>query len=263
MTMKRKRKKRWRCRPDGRPCSPTGCVAMTYRMVSAPSSSTTPWTALTPSTTSSSLQRIAEATPAAAAAAAAVAAAAVAPVAATWWHDNHFVAELAMCPWRASSLLRELAWSCRGCRCWCRRMTSSARATRRGKWCSRRRRWRCVRCQVCRWSLIELLPVHRRPATGPQGPMDGVREAQEQRLEDVAACRRPDRQRSRNRSCSKAARPTESFVGDWVSHGGEPAFVAVVGLARWLRVGKSWLSRNIGKRYRTWHVGKEKHKTRV
>lgn len=37
--------------------------------------------------------------------------------------------------------------------------------------------------------------------------MDDVRKTQEQRLEAVAACRHPDRQRSRNRSCSKAARP--------------------------------------------------------
>jgi len=50
--------------------------------------------------------------------------------------------------------------------------------------------------------------------------MDGVREAQEQRLESVAVCCCPDRQRSHNRSCSKAVRPTKRFVGDWVSHGG-------------------------------------------
>jgi len=50
--------------------------------------------------------------------------------------------------------------------------------------------------------------------------MDDVRETQEQELKAVAACRYPDRQHSRNRSCSKAARPTKRFVGDWVSHGG-------------------------------------------
>lgn len=51
--------------------------------------------------------------------------------------------------------------------------------------------------------------------------MDDVRKTQEQGLQEaVAACRHPDRQRSRNRSCSKAARPTKRFVGDWVSHGG-------------------------------------------
>lgn len=72
--------------------------------------------------------------------------------------------------------------------------------------------------------------------------MDGVREAQEQRLEDVAACRRPDRQRSRNRSCSKAARPTERFVEDSVSHGGgnfSACWFIVV------RFGKSWLAYDV------------------
>lgn len=39
-------------------------------------------------------------------------------------------------------------------------------------------------------------------------------------MKNVAVCCRPNHQRSRNRSCSKAARPTERFVGDWVSHGG-------------------------------------------
>lgn len=152
-----KRKRRWRHHRGDWRCSTTDRVATMStcrrRTAFSPSSPMASQTVLMPSTTSSSLRwtvGVSWSTT-------------LAAVVAIWWHDRPCLfAELAT--WsRCASPLRDLVWYRGGYRCW--RMTSSARATRRGKWCSRRRWWWrwwwCVWCRVCQWPLIELLPVHR------------------------------------------------------------------------------------------------------